>query len=254
MKKGKSMILGMVISLIPGAITGASDSWRIAIHSGMQPFGYYNEERILTGVDIDIIELLAEEEEAEIEFIDVEFDELFDVLQKGEADFAISAITVTEERMEKVDFTDDYYHTCKRVMFEKDSDISSVEDLSGKRIAALEGSDSMVYAMGIENATVLSFLKDSDMYVILHAKDADAIITDEQMAMAIAAEHNDLSLLDDKIQEERYAIAVPKGKEELLQSLNTGIATLRETGELQKIFEKYIIDDTITMKIEGEES
>ncbi len=256
MKRRTSFIYGMIISALPVTIAGASDTWHIATHSGMAPFGYYNEERILTGVDIDLVQLLAEQEDVQVEYIDVEFDELFDVLQRGEADFAISSITVTDERMEIVDFTDDYYHTSKRVMIEKESDITSLDSLTGKRIAALEGSDSMEYALGIDDAIVISFMKDSDIYGILHSGEADCIITDEEMAFAIAADHEDLSLLDDKIQEERYAIAVPKGNEELLLILNTGIASLRETGELEKIIEKHIIDETIdeTLEIEGEKT
>lgn len=250
------LMLGVLASFIPGVLALAKDSddhlWKVAVHTGISPFVFYNEERQITGADIDLVQILAEEEEIDVEFIDVPFEDLLTMVEKREADLAISAITVTEERQEQVNFTGDYLTTCARILVLDDRKIATFDELAGKKVGVLEGSDDEVMVREIPNVEVLCFTKESNIYQLLSEQEVDAVLIDEEIAKHVNAEHEDTILLEEKIQEEKYAIAVHKDAEELLNILNLGISTLKDTGELDKIFEKYIVIEE-TEAVDSEE-
>lgn len=241
MKKTAVWTAGIVLSLIPGCMVCAKSSWKVATYPKMIPFEYYNEDREITGIDIDIVQLLAEEEEKEVEFLDVPFEEIIPMVEAGEVDFAISAITITSERADKVAFSNSYLSTCARAIISSDGNVGSLDDLKGKTIGVLAGSDDVQYVEGIEEAEIVFFEKEADIAQLILDKEVDAVIIDEEIAKLTASTQESLILLDDRIKEEQYAIAVSKENEELLADINVALAGLKETGELNMIFEKYIL-------------
>ena len=68
----------------------------------------------------------------------------------------------------------------------------------------------------------------------------DAVIIDDQVAKALAADNADVKVLDTPFTEEEYAIAVKKGNTELVEQINAALTELKENGKLQEIVDKYI--------------
>ena len=90
----------------PGVVSGPT--LKVATYAKFPPFVYYNDKNELVGSDIDIVRYVANYLERPVEFIDMEFGKIIDAVRNGEADLGFAAFSVTDERREIIDFTDNY--------------------------------------------------------------------------------------------------------------------------------------------------
>ncbi|MBP7563440.1 MAG: amino acid ABC transporter substrate-binding protein, partial [Candidatus Cloacimonetes bacterium] len=82
----------------------------VGVSAEYPPFEY-KEGAEFKGIDIEIARLIAEKLGLELQIQDMEFDSLIPSLTAGKIDMAISAITITPERLEQIDFSDSYYQS-----------------------------------------------------------------------------------------------------------------------------------------------
>ena len=92
--------------LQPGITNGPA--LKVATYAKFPPFVYYNDKNELAGSDVDIVRYVASHLERPVEFIDMEFGKIIDAVRNGEADLGFAALSVTDERREIIDFTDNY--------------------------------------------------------------------------------------------------------------------------------------------------
>src|SRR5699024_3981478 len=98
----------------PATDEGASDDGEtLKLIAGTEatyaPMEYIDSSGEIVGIDIDVVNAIAEEIGAEVEFENIGWDPLFPAVKNGEVDFGVSSITITEKRQEEYDFTDPYY-------------------------------------------------------------------------------------------------------------------------------------------------
>ena len=200
----------------------------------------YHENNTIVGIDADIARAVAEQMGMELEIQDMAFDSLIPAIQSGKADFAAAGMTVNEDRLKNVDFTDTYAQAAQVIIVKTDSPIASPDDLTGKKIGVQTGTTGDIYADDIENAEVQRFNKGMEAVMALTQDKLDAVIIDREPAKVFVKENEGLKILDEAFTEEEYAIAIKKGNTELLDKMNAAIKELKESGELQKIVDKYI--------------
>ena len=200
----------------------------------------YHENDTIVGIDADIARAVAEQMGVELEIQDMAFDSLIPAIQSGKADFAAAGMTVDEDRLKNVDFTDTYAQAAQVIIVKKDSPIASPDELTGKKIGVQTGTTGDIYASDIENAEVQRFNKGMEAVMALNQGKIDAVVIDREPAKVFVKENEGLKILDEAFTEEEYAIAVKKGNTELLEKMNAAIKELKESGELQKIVDKYI--------------
>ena len=200
----------------------------------------YHENDTIVGIDADIARAVAEQMGVELEIQDMAFDSLIPAIQSGKADFAAAGMTVDEDRLKNVDFTDTYAQAAQVIIVKKDSPIASPDELTGKKIGVQTGTAGDIYASDIENAEVQRFNKGMEAVMALNQGKIDAVVIDREPAKVFVKENEGLKILDEAFTEEEYAIAVKKGNTELLEKMNAAIKELKESGELQKIVDKYI--------------
>ena len=155
-------------------------------------------------------------------------------------DIGLAGMTVTEDRLENVDFSDTYAHATQVVIVKEDSDIASPDDLEGKKIGVQLGTTGDIYAGDIKDATVERYNKGFEAVQALTQGKIDAVVIDGEPAKVFVKENEGLKMLDEAFTEEDYAIAVAKGNDELLDKINTALGELKDSGELDKIVDKYI--------------
>ena len=200
----------------------------------------YHENNTLVGIDADIARAIADQMGMELEIQDMAFDSLIPAIQSGKADFAAAGMTVNEERLRNVDFTETYAEAAQVIIVKEGSAIAAPADLTGKKIGVQTGTTGDIYADDVENAEVQRFNKGMEAVMALTQDKLDAVIIDREPAKVFVKENEGLKILDEAFTEEEYAIAIKKGNTELLDKMNAAIKELKESGELQKIVDKYI--------------
>ena len=200
----------------------------------------YHENNTIVGIDADIARAIADQMGMELEIQDMAFDSLIPAIQSGKADFAAAGMTVNEERLRNVDFTETYAEAAQVSIVKEGSAIAAPADLTGKKIGVQTGTTGDIYADDVENAEVQRFNKGMEAVMALTQDKLDAVIIDREPAKVFVKENEGLKILDEAFTEEEYAIAIKKGNTELLEKMNAAIKELKESGELQKIVDKYI--------------
>ena len=219
----------------------------MATNAEFPPYEYHDSSQVgpdgsdIVGIDAEIAGAIADQMGMDLVIEDIAFDSLIPELQSGKADFVAAGMTVTEDRLVNVDFSDTYATAVQSVIVTNDSAIASVDDLAGKKIGVQQGTTGDLYAtddFGDEN--VDRYPKGVDAVQALVQGKVDAVIIDNEPAKVFVGDNEGLKLLDTAYAEEEYAIAVKKGNTELLDQINAAIAELKDSGELESIVAKYI--------------
>ena len=130
--------------------------------------------------------------------------------------------------------------------------VAGADDLSGAKVGVQEGTTGDTYVSEeVSGAEVARFKRPLDAAMDLKNGKLDAVVIDDQVAKDIVAEVEGLKILSDILTEEEYAIAVPKGKTELLEQINKTIKECTENGTIQTIRDAFIQADDDNLKQEA---
>lgn len=219
----------------------------MATNAEFPPYEYHDSSQTgpdgsdIVGIDAEIAGAIAEKLGKDLVIEDIAFDSLIPELQSGKADFVAAGMTVTEDRLVNVDFSDTYATAVQSIIVTSDSEIAGPNDLAGKKIGVQQGTTGDLYAtddFGDEN--IDRYPKGVDAVQALVQGKVDAVIIDNEPAKVFVGDNEGLKLLDTAYAEEEYAIAVKKGNTELLEQINTVIQELKDSGEMDSIIGKYI--------------
>lgn len=201
------------------------------------------EQGELVGFDIALIEKIAEVEDFEVQFSSMQFDGLIPALKSGQLDVVVGALSITDKRMESVDFSNAYYESGLSILTKPDSGITSFEDLQGKLIGVQKGTSSYNYmvANGIKDNDIKQYADISTAYNTMENGGVDAILYDNPSNINYLNEQEtDAEIVGDILAGEFYGIAVNKDKKELLEKINDGLAKLQENGTYEQLFDDYL--------------
>ena len=211
----------------------------MATNAEFPPYEYHDGGEIV-GIDADIAAAIAEQLGMELKIEDMAFDSIIMAVNSGKADVGIAGMTVTEDRLENVNFSDPYAASSQVIIVTGDSEIGSSDDLSGKKIGVQLGTTGDILADDVEGATVERYNKGFEAVQALSQGKIDAVIIDRQPAQVFVDENEGLKILDEAFAEEEYAIAIAKDNTELLDKVNAALGELKESGKLDEIIGKYI--------------
>ena len=207
------------------------------------PYEYYEGEDIV-GIDAEVAGLIADKLGMKLEIEDMEFDSIIPAVQSGKIDIGMAGMTVTEERQEKVSFTQSYA-TGKQVIIVADgSDIASAEDLEGKTIGVQLSTTGDLYItwdlVDKDLAKIERYNKGADAVQALVQGKIDAVVIDNEPAKVFVQQNEGLKILETEYITEQYAICISKNNADLLKKIDTALGELIESGEVQKVLDKYI--------------
>ena len=204
------------------------------------PYEYYEGDKIV-GIDAEISQAIAEKLGLTLEIVDMDFNSLVSAVQSGKIDISAAGMTVTEDRLQNVDFTDSYSTGVQVVIVPEDSEIASVDDLAGKLIGVQDATTGHIYCsddFGEEN--VIAYNSGAMAVQALKDGKVDCVVIDQEPAKNFVAVNEGLKILDTEYVTEDYAIAVAKENTALKDAINAAMAELKEDGTIQGILDKYI--------------
>lgn len=215
----------------------------MATNAQFPPYEYLDDNGDFAGIDVEIAQAIADNLGKELEIRDMEFDSIITDIQSGKADIGLAGMTITEDRLENVNFSDSYTTAAQVIIVTEGSTIAGPDDLTGKKIGVQLGTTGDIYSEDIEGATIDRFSKGMEAVQSLTQGKVDAVIIDREPAKVFVSENQGLKMVDQEFTLEDYAIAISKDNEELLTQINESLKELKDSGKLQEIIDKYISAD-----------
>jgi len=149
-------------------------------------------------------------------------------------------MTITEDRLVNVDFTDPYTTSRQVIIVQDGSPITGADGLEGKTIGVQTGTTGDLFASDVKDVTMDRYSKGMDAVLALKDGKVDAVVIDSEPAKQFIAKTDGLVILEEEFAVEEYAIAVAKGNEELLDDLNKALDAIIADGTVKGIIDKYI--------------
>lgn len=218
---------------------------RIGTEGTYAPFTFHDESGELVGFDVEIGRAIAEHIGVEAEFIEGPWDGLIAGIDANRYDVVINQVGINEERQAKYDFSEPYIASKAALIVREDNtDITTFEDLEGKRSAQTLTSNfgKLAESYGAELVPTEGF--DQSIALVLQGR-ADATINDSlsffdfktqqpdaQVKVVATAEDADFS-----------GVLLAKGKPELLAAINEALAAIQADGTYAEISQKYFGED-----------
>lgn len=213
----------------------------VATEPAFPPFESQAEGGGLEGFDIDLMNAIGEEAGYEIEYESLPFDGIIPALQSGRVDAAISAMTITAERAETVDFSRPYFQSGLAIAVQEGTEnIQSLDDLQNQRIAVQIGTTGAQTAAEIPGAEVSTFDSAPLALQELSNGNVDAVINDAPVTLYAISSGNleGLEVVGNLLTEEYYGIALPQ-EAPYQEDINSALATLIENGTYAEIYQKW---------------
>lgn len=223
-----------------GADSGEAKTLSMATNAAFPPYEYM-EGNEYAGIDIEIAKAIADYMGAELVINDVEFGSIIGGVQSGKYDMGIAGMTVTDERLQSVNFSDTYATGVQVIIVKNDSAIASIDDLANAMIGVQMDTTGDIYCcedFGEDHVT--EFKTGADAVQALVSGKVDCVVIDNEPAKNFVAGNDGLKILETEYVVEDYAICVAKENEELLNTINEAIADLKASGKLDEIIGKYI--------------
>ncbi len=258
MKKFLALILAVLMFTV--VLTGCTDNnsnsdatkdeeakvITIATNAYFPPYEFYDDNNEIVGIDMEIMQLICDKLGYEMKIEDMEFDSIIAAIKSGKAQVGAAGMTVTEERLLEVDFSESYTTAKQVIIVPEGSDIKSADDLNGKKIGVQLGTTGDLHVTwdiedGVyEGTTVEQYANGITAVQALNTGKVDAVVIDNGPATVFVQENEGLVILEAEYIEEEYAFAVAKDNTELLNEINDTLAEIKTSGELQDIIDKYI--------------
>lgn len=254
MKKVKK-VLAVVLSvlMVAGIFAACSsssskDTLVMATNASFPPYEYKDGNNF-AGIDVEIAEKIAEKLDMKLEIQDVEFGSIVGGVQTGKYDMGMAGMTVTDKRLESVNFSSTYANAKQVVIVKADSNIKSLDDLTGDgsmKFGVQQDTTGDIYASdtpendGYGEENVIRYKTGNDAVQALVAGKVQAVIIDNEPAKSYVSTNTGLTILDGAWVEEEYAIAIAKENTELLDKVNKALEELTADGTIQSIVDKYI--------------
>ena len=212
----------------------------MATNAAFPPYEMTTDAGEFEGIDIETAQAIADKLGLELQIDDMDFDAALLSVQQGKADIVMAGVTVTDERKAVMDFSDSYATGIQSIIVPEGSDITSPDDLAGKKIGTQRGTTGYIYcsdAFGDEN--VVAYDDGLTAVQALNNGQVDAVVIDNAPAQEFIAANPGLKILDTSYAEEDYAIGMAKNSP-LEDAVNSVLEELKADGTLQAIVDKYI--------------
>ena len=227
--------------------TVAAGELHMATNAAFPPYEMTSDNGGYEGIDVEIATLIAQKLGLELVVDDMEFGSVITSVQSGKADMAMAGLTVTEERMKNVDFTESYATGVQVIIVPEGSDIQTVDDLANdKMIGVQDGTTGYIYCSasvddgGYGEDHVTSYTNGAMAIEALKGGKVDAVVIDNEPAKAFVAVNDGLKILDTEYIVENYAIGISKDNPALCEAVNNALKELIADGSVQMIVDKYI--------------
>ena len=209
------------------------------------PFESQNEKGEIVGFDIDVVRAAAAKAGIEVKFVNTPWEGIFNTLQQGDRDMIVSAVTITAERKQTMDFSDPYFDAAQLIAVKETSKVAKFADLKKLKVGVQTGTtgdEAVTKLLGKASTNVKRFESTPLALKELEAGGVDAVVADNGVIAHYVANNPGgkfKTVSDAEFVPEQYGIAFKKGNTELLGKMNQGLAAIKADGSYAQIYAKY---------------
>ena len=223
---------------------------KVAIDPTYEPFTFKTADGKPTGFDVDIAEALCAEIKRKCVYVEQVWDSMIPGLQAKKYDVIISSMSITEERLKVVDFTDKYYNTPSRIVVKADTPFTDLASLKGKKIGVLKGSTQEKYSMGElapAGVSVVPYEAQDQVYLDIKSGRLDGTVADSVEVTGgflSKPEGAGYGFVGPVLNDKKYygigaGVALRQGETQLKEELNAAIKAIRANGTYETVSKKY---------------
>ena len=212
----------------------------MSTNAAFPPYEMTDDSGNVVGIDAEIAGAIADKLGLELVIDDMDFDAAQLAVQQGKSDICMAGLSVTEDRLLVMDFSDSYATGIQVVIVPEGSDVT-LDNLGEQLIGTQRATTGNIYCTDDYGEDHVIAYDDGIVAVqdLLNGK-VDAVVIDKAPAQEFVAANPGLVILDTEYANEDYAIGVAKGNTALVDAVNGALAELTADGTIQSIIEKYI--------------
>ena len=241
MKKIIALVAALCMLLV--SVSAMGDTLTMGTNAFFPPYEYYEGNEIV-GIDAEIAAAIAEKLGMDLVIENMEFGAIITAITTGKVDIGMAGMTVTEDRLQSVNFSSTYATGVQAIIVKEDSEIADVDGLAGHTIGVQESTTGDIYCSDeFGDESVAKFKTGNDAVIALVTDKVDCVVIDIEPAKAYVAANEGLKVLDTPYAEEEYAIAMALDNTELLEKVNAALDELIADGTVAGILAKYISAD-----------
>ena len=209
------------------------------------PFESQNEKGEIVGFDIDVVKAAAAKAGIAVKFVNTPWEGIFNNLAQGDRDLVASAVTITDERKQTMDFSTPYFDAQQLIAVPTNSKITKFDDLKKLKVGVQTGTtgdEAVSKSLGKTNANIKRFESTPLALKELEAGGVDAVVADNGVVINYVNNNTGgkfKTVTDSAFAPEQYGLAIKKGNTELKTLMDKGLADIKTDGTYDKIYAQY---------------
>lgn len=245
--KLKAIMLAMISAIFVFGANAQADTISVVSDTAYAPFEFKDSDQVYKGIDVDIINEVANREGWDVEMTFPGFDAAVNAVQAGQADALMAGTTVTEARKKVFTFSDTYYDTAVVVYTRSDAKVTNYKQLSGKTVGVKNGTAAQSFLKENQkkyNYKIKTFDTSDLMNNSLDAGSIYAAMDDQPVVQYAINQGKDYAINIDGEKVGSFAFAVKKGSkyEYLIDEFNEAFNAMKEDGTYDAIMAKWLGD------------
>ena len=232
----------------PAPVASAPAPARVVVvgtDAAYAPFESQNEKGEIVGFDIEVVQAIAAKAGFEVKFVNTPWEGIFNALGQGDRDMVVSAVTITDERKQTMDFSNPYFDAQQLIAVKENSKVTKFADLKKLKVGVQTGTtgdEAVTKLQGKTSTNIKRFESTPLALKELESGGVDAVVADNGVVIHYVANNPGgkfKTVADKEFVPEQYGIALKKGNTELQGKINKGLADIRADGTYDRIYTKY---------------
>ncbi len=227
------------------AAPAAAKVYVVGSDAAYAPFESMTPAGAVEGFDVDVVKAAAAKAGIELKFVNTPWEGIFKTLDTGERDMVVSAVTITDERKQTMDFSNPYFDAYQLIAVKEGSKVAKLDDLKTQKVGVQTGTtgDEVVQKLqGKTSENTKRFESTPLALKELEAGGVAAVVADNGVIQHYIQNNPNAkfnSIKDASFAPEQYGIAFKKGNAELQKKMNEGLAAIKTDGTYDGIMAKY---------------
>lgn len=212
----------------------------MSTNAAFPPYEMTTDNGGFEGIDVDLAAAIAEKLGLELQIDDMDFDSALLAVQQGKSDIVMAGVSVTEDRLMVMDFSNSYATGVQVVIVKEGSDVT-LDNLGEHTIGTQRATTGNIYCTDDYGEDhVIAYDNGITAVQALMNGQVDCVVIDSAPAQTFVTVNPGLVILDTEYVSEDYAIGMNKGNTALVEAVNQALAELEADGTIQSIVDQYI--------------